>query len=218
MRFSPGCNCCGPGECLLCNNGTAQAEYDVTFFPGEAEEFTLTVADPVSIEDDDYDGFGCCTWTYAGTVSDFPGFFDDGNGDCSGTTPVNLSLQLYRSRPRGGALNPAPCNPDHVTWLFAWRLDMVVQCEPNDPNRNNGTASATDGNAVKFSGETDVSDNETVDCSLTGDNVLTFDDWDGVGDSDCDGPVVQGCLDCPPTFPGGPCDFPSGGADVENAA
>ena len=218
MRFTPGCNCCDGGDCFLCDNGTAQEEYDVTFFPGEAEEFTLTVSDPTSTEGDgSYDGFGCCSWSYEGTVSDFNGFFDEGNGDCDGSTPVTLTLSLIRARPNVGIETP-PCGslwPN--SWLFYWALRMLVQCEPNDPNRNNGIANATDGNAIKYNTQNDVSLNPTVDCSLTGANTLEFDDWTGLGDSDCDGPVVQGCLDCD-QFPVGNCRFPSGGADVTNAA
>lgn len=219
MRFTPGCCWCDDGVCDRCDSGTVQSEYDVTFFPGQAEEFTLTVSNPVNtVGEGSYEGYGCCTWSYVGTISDFPGFYDDGNGDCDGDTVVTLSLGLIRGKPNVGIETP-PCGdlwPN--AWLFYWSLRFVTGCEPPQiGSANTGIATATGGNSQLFSGQTDVTNNETVDCSLTGDNTLTFDGWSGTADDNCDGPVVQGCLDCTGLIII-TCDFPSGGAEVTNAA
>jgi hypothetical protein len=216
VRFTPGCCWCGDGECPLCDSGTIQEEYDVTLWVNDGAEQTITVSGPVHRQDTTDETYGCCTWLYEGVLGDINGIADEELGDCTAASPLTIVLALHREYP--GSIQCIQAIPAPLTYNFRWTLTLRVPCEDNQ-NELRGKITWPD--IVKFSGDPDVPNNETVTCDLSGDDELDFSDPSGDGDDTCIGVLArQGCIDCDYSFGPNPgdCRFPTGGANVSNAA
>jgi len=191
MQFSPSCSCCDtPSPCGLCDEGTSQVEYTLTFWGGEAEESEIVVS-----------SLGHpCYWSYRGVIGDIQGINDDGNGTCDENTVLDVIVRLRYN-------NTDPFMP--TGWL--WHLQVIVACvTPGQQNRglieDFNVISATDPEPPP----------QTQDCDLTTGVDFTipqtynyYSDYGGT----CDWPPASlklGCLDCKHVGGVYSCNYPGG--------
>jgi hypothetical protein len=201
MQFSPSCNCCGTAAiCAMCDEGTTQEEYSLTFWGGEAEESTIIVSNVGHP----------CGWTYQGVIGDIQGISDDGNGTCDDTTQLDVVVRMMFEH---------PVNQYGRGWF--WDLDIRIQCvTPGQQNRGNikdyVIISATDP-------EPETGQTQNCDLAIGVDftNPVSHNYYSDYGGT-CDWPPASqlkiGCLDC--SHVGGiyTCNYPGGTfCHMENA-
>lgn len=224
VRFSPGCKCCDDRLlCTLCALNpfqgtphlTTQNEYDLTFWPGAAEETVITVQGPVSSPPftPGTPNYGCCNWIYEGVVDDVPGLLNPAQPgpDCSGQAALSVALQLCWDEDN---INPPPGQIGR--WY--WRVRTIIQCDP--PTQR------TQGQAVFSLEMTPDPGGLSVNCDFdtyTPDPFIVCQLLTTASFNDCTNQIFPHdppCINCDqPDFGGGPyqCYFPSNQVKVENA-
>lgn len=200
MQFSPSCNCCGTAAiCAMCDEGTTQEEYSLTFWGGEAEESTIIVSNVGHP----------CVWTYQGVIGDIQGISDDGNGTCDETAVLIVTVFMDYDEPIFGG----------VGWF--WQIEIRIECDPASGSPSIHRGLIIDTAIIDSTPSRNPDSGFTQDCNLTTGYDFTSPASYNYRAGDCDWPPSFpgiGCLDC--SYVGGiyTCNYPGGTfCHMENA-